>query len=487
MKTLFSKFTKTVIVIDVFLSSLLLLLYIFDIDKFKDLIFSVSFVIFALLYFGLNVVYVKHRLFFESLVEKYCGPKASDILRRESLSSVETEEIEAEWKTESLSREHHKKVPDFPEYEDRLLVGFVEALNNGEYKKILQDIPSLLKKEEETKKIALYRILLEFAFSQANIEEFSMEDRINNLDMLLQLNIKDVNLKIKFYLSYIGCNLFQNNFLEAERATYNAISIAKKEKANSSLLAKLYKIQIPIFMCQRKISEALASGKEAIKYGDKNLKSRVYFDLANIYFYYLHNPHMAAYYSSLSWGLICKGAKYISKLVNLYYVAHFFDDQIELACDFLKNYVENEHNKQPIDNLSYLLYKNGERNKALEYSQICINTLPQKDTIASRNILARLDKDKGNYSAALELFSEILPSFAKAKDDYFFKYFWLEILYNRAICYLKLGNFELAKQDMNIVLNSNFDEIDSTVLEEFFSNGISFLSNKDEKEMTDER
>lgn len=475
MKALFSKFTKTVIAINIFFIIILAFLYFSDSEKFKEVSFSVSFILFTGVWFSLDIIYVCHRSVFESLMEKYCGSQAKNELKISELKNSDTERLEQEWKNSNLVQEKPCKIKNLPDDNIKFVEDFLKVLTDGEYKKLLQDIPSLLKTEKDSKKNTLYRIFLEFAFSQALHNEYSLQERIYNLQAILSGKIKNPTLNIEFYLSYIGCNLFTNNYEEAENASFKAILLAKKEKVGSSFLTKLYKIQIPIFMCQRKISEALAAGKEGIRYGDKKTKSEIYYDLANIYFYYLHNTHLAARYASLSWCDIYKEAKYVSSLVTLYYVSHFFDDQIIAACDFLKNYIERENNQKPIDNLSYLLYRRGSKDEALKYAQLCVTLLPKDKISASQNTLARLAQDKGNYREAVNLFSEILPSFSEAKNDYFFSYFWLEILYNRSICYLKLGNFEAAQKDMDIVLKSNFDEVDSDILEEFYENGITFF------------
>ena len=281
-----------------------------------------------------------------------------------------------------------------------------------------------------------------------------------------------MTILLKFMIMLSQCYLQQNKTVDALDISYKALhKIKENKKCPSQLLAVLYYIQAKIFISQDKIIQAIVTAKEGAKFADEKLECDLYRLISSTYFNYLNDTKQALLFALKCWAKIYPNAKYLSQLVHLCYFSYFFEGRYQEAADFLENYTVTEKTNKYYANLSYLLYKTGQFEKAKEYAEKALEC--EKDrAVAAKNTLAMLAMDTPNYEKAIYLFSEILPSFEEDKENPHGKYFYSEILYNRGKCYAELGNYQKANEDIDTAIKLGFENIDAKLFEEIQYNVI---------------
>ncbi len=344
-------------------------------------------------------------------------------------------------------------------------------LFSEKYEKVVLDAST--KAEEDSIKGSVKefkcKTYVEIAYSSMNLNQYDMPERIKNLQYLIESKYNTfTELQIKFLLSLCQCYLVQDDVEAALDTSYKALCLTRSSKINNNtnLLSIIYHIQTRVFIALDKPMQAIATAKEGIKYANDKMDSLLNYLLSSIYFNYLKDPYKAKIYAIKSWSKIYQGAEYYNSLVYLYYFSSFFAGDYQMAVEFLENHIMTENNNQHYGNLSYLLFKIGRISEAKKIAEqeIDKNTDSQKQ-LAAKNTLAMIMKEEQNYERAIYLFSDILPSFEKDKDNYWGKYFYAEILYNRGVCYTKLKNYAKATDDISKAIELNFDDIDICVYE----------------------
>ena len=314
------------------------------------------------------------------------------------------------------------------------------------------------------------RTFIEFAYSCMNLNQYNITERITNLQYLISSKYNRYEgLHIEFLLSLCQCYLIQEDTVNAIKTSYKALYIAQNSNYKSSpqILTTIYHIQTRVFIAQDKPIQAVAAAEEGIKYADDKMESILNYLLSSVYFNYFKNPYKAKIYASRSWSKIYHGAEHYNSLVYLYYFSSFFAEDYQAAVDFLENNINVEHNSKHYSNLSYLLVKVGRIKEAKEIAETEITKdIDEKIKVSAKNALAMVLMKDGNYEKAIYLFSDILPSFEQDRDNFWGKYFYAEILYNRGTCYMKLNNYFKASEDIDKAIELNFDKIDINLYEE---------------------
>lgn len=342
-------------------------------------------------------------------------------------------------------------------------------LENGKYEKIILDAKNqLLKNNILTKKKYMYRVFMEFAYSKMNIDQYDMNVRVENLKIITDSEMtKNKVMHLKFRLMLSQCYWQQHESVKALDLLYKILSEINKNKKDysSKFFADAYFLQTNIFIAQDKPIQAILTAKESIKFADEKQECDLYYIISNIYFTYLNNTKDALIYAQKSWSQLYQNASFLESLVSLCYYSYFFEKKYKEAAEFLENYTMTEKTKKYYANLSYLLYKTGQFEKAKEFAEKAIDCEKEK-AVSAKNTLAMLAMDANNYEKGIYLFSEILPSFEEDKYSNYGKYFYAEVLYNRGKCYAKLGNYSKAHEDITAALNADFEDIDIHLLEE---------------------
>lgn len=444
-------------VVDIVLVILAILLYQYDTAQFKALVYSPAVLLILLL---LVIVHVYPPLL-NGLVARYCNKRTADAvvpisedinkikadIKKDSVKNVETKSVV----TNILKKESDSDVGDL-----------IADLKEKRFDKVMLRVRDKIKKGGGI----VYNIVLELAYGAQDISNYDIKDRINNLATIIRENAP-MTVKMAFIIQYISCNLYIDEHALVEQATYKAINLARKSEIDPVFLCKLYRIQMDSFTIQNRISEAIASGKKALEYADAKDRCIIYFSLSKIYFYFLNNNKCGLENALSAWNDIYKDAPFMKELVQLCYITLFFDGHVTEACDFLLNFTDNEKDDSYKDNLSYLLYKKGDIKSAQNNANYCVKQNP-KEAIASLNTIAMIEKDAGHYEQALYYFSEAITGLEPNSQVKLMKYFWLEAIYNRAVCYIKLGNFEKAKPDMDFLIKEQYADMDSEILKEYY-------------------
>lgn len=351
---------------------------------------------------------------------------------------------------------------------DERIASLSKDFDNKKYEKVLLDASRMLSTENLPDKIMYKcRALMELAYANMSYSQYSMNDRIENLKVLVSLyQYSGKDLLADFYLALSHCYLFQNEIDISLEMTYELSHKIKQKEVNSSsgVLAFLYYMQTRIFIMQDKIIPAIISAQEGLKYANTRLDSVLNYLIACCYLYYLNDISKAKYFALQSWNTISDDDDHMEILANLCYISMFFDGDKEGALSFLENYQNSEKINVYNGNLSYLLYQNG---KYYEAEKCAKSTLAQQqDFIAAQNTLAMLALRNKNYERAIYLFSEILPSFESDKKSSIGRFFYAEILYNRGCCYFFMGNNEKANDDIQKAINCGFENININIYEE---------------------
>ena len=369
--------------------------------------------------------------------------------------------------------------------------------NDKKYEKVILDATNKLKSDINDEKEYCYRIFMELAYSEMNTSQYIMDDRIENLKIIINhKQTQSKAIQFRFMLMLSQCYLQQHKLTEALSFSYKTLykMNANKEKCSSNLFATLYHLQAKIFISQDKPIQAISIAKMGLKFADEKRECDLCYLISSAYFNYLNKTKDALFYALKSWAKIYPGAQHQSNLVYLCYFSYFFEGQYSEAAEFLENYTITEKKNKYYANLSYLFYKIDNFNQATEYAEKAIEdekkgTVACKDVVAARNTLAMLAMNEKNYEKAIYLFSEILPSFEEDKDSRYGKYFYSEILYNRGKCYAELGNYQKANDDINAAMKLGFENIDARLFEEIQYNVINsriestkLITDKTEKE-----
>lgn len=433
------------------------------------------------LYAGLFIITISYILYPQQVKEifyRICAKKIEDttgvsiIKNDENIKedSKDIKELKKEvQKTRITIAEDSDKIIEINS-KDKKIIQLSKDFSDGKYEKIILDAKRQLisDKQMSAKKEFCYRVFMEFAYSQMSSNQYNKDDRINNLKNIIDSNqSKNKTILFKFMLMLSQCYLQQYNFSEALKISYQILHEIKKDSENysSNFLTNLYSLQARILISQDRPIYAILAAKEGIKFADDKHECDLCYLISNIYFNYLNNTTEALSYALKSWSLIYSGADYQSNLVSLCYFSYFFEKKYKEAAEFLENYTITEKTEAHYANLSYLLYKTKQFEKAKEYAEKAIEKQKEK-AVAAKNTLAMLAMDAKNYEKGIYLLSEILPNFAEDKDNYYGKYFYAEILYNRGKCYTKLGNYLKANDDINEAINAGFDNIEADLLEE---------------------
>lgn len=428
------------------------------------------------IYAGLVIGTVFYFLFpddIRSIFCQICKKKLKDVLGRDLGNNDEDiRKLKEEVKNNSLIFPDNSARNITPKIKDPFLENLSEDFSSGKYEKIVLDASKKVEEDSVKGNIKEFkcRTFMEFAYSCMNLNQYDMVERVENLKFLINSKYnKYEGLGIKFLLSLSQCYLIQGNIEQALNTSYEALYKTQNCKCthDAALLATIYHIQTRIFIAADKPIQAVAAAEEGMKYADDKMDSLLNYLLSSIYFNYFRNPYKAKIYADRSWSKIYKGADYYDSLVYLYYFSSFFAEDYQSATDFLENNINTEHNTQHYGNLSYLLLKVGRKTEAKKIAEEEIekNNDTNKKSSA-KNTLAMILKEEKNYEKAIYLFSDILPSFEKDKDNFWGRYFYAEILYNRGVCYAKLKNYEKANEDISKAIELNFDKVDIRLYEE---------------------
>ncbi len=375
---------------------------------------------------------------------------------------------------------------------DSDLIQLSKDFYDERYEKVILDATNKLVSDKKItiKQEFSYRAFMEFAYSRMNFNQYKIGDRIENLESIINgEQTKNKIIMLKFMIMLSQCYLQQNKTIEALNISYKALhKIQEDRRCPSQLFAVLYYVQAKIFISQDKIIQAIVTAKEGVKFADEKLECDLYHLISISYFNYLNDTKQALSFALKSWAKIYPGAKYLSYIAYICYFSYFFEGRYQEAADFLENYTVTEKTNKYYANLSYLLYKTGQFEKAKEYAEKALKC-ETDGTVAAKNTLAMLAMDEKNYEKAIYLFSEILPNFEEDKDSRYGKYFYSEILYNRGKCYAELGNYQKANDDINTAMKFGFENIDARLFEEIQYNVINsriestkLITDKTEKE-----
>lgn len=448
---------KPVFVIDVVVGITIIVLRLINYSKCIELLYNP--VVFAFLM--LLVILHIYPMLLNALIAKHCNQTVADQVIP---YNTDIEKIKKEIKDANLQKEkNHQEIQLFIKHEEiDDIKNLVNDFKNKKYKKVILRARQHIANTVDIR----YNILLEFAYSCQKTSEYKMQDRIANLAIIIKQD-KPISMKINFILAYIACNLFAENHSIVERAVYKALDLVLKSKLDPKYLTILYKMQMDNFILQNRIAEGIASGNKALEYSDEKESCKIYLELAKIYFYFLGDNKASLDNALLAWEHIYKDAPFTKDLVQLCYITLFIDNQIDTACDFLLNFTANDKDDSYKDNLSYLLYKRGDKKNALNNANYCIQQ-NRKESVASINTLGMIEKDEEHFEKAIYYFSEAIPGLEPNNQLKIMKCFWLEAIYNRAVCYIKLSNFEKAKADMEVVIKENYTGIDAEILKEYY-------------------
>lgn len=432
-------------------------LYFINKERFMELLYNpVILLIFLILVAG----HIFPRLL-NDLLSKYCTRETADcvIPISDDINKIKNDIKNASVKktgTEVVATKFLKK--GSANEIDELLAD----LKAKKYRKVMLRAKNKLKSGSGIN----YNILLEIAYSEQSTSDYDIKERIENLGSIIRKEMP-VQLKMAFILTYISCNLYIDEYDLVEKAIYRAIDITNKAELDPIYLSRLYRLQMDSFILQNRISEAISNGKKALEYADSKDRCGIYFSLSKIYFYFLDDNKLSLENALLAWNDIYKDAPFVKELVQLCYITLFFDAKVNEACDFLLNFTDNETDDGYKDNLSYLLYKKGDVKSAKNNAAYCMSQNPT-EAVASMNTLAMIEKDEKQFEQAIYHFSEVIPSLEGNKQVKLMKYFWLEAIYNRGVCYIKLGNFEKAKTDIELAIKERYADMDADILKEYY-------------------
>lgn len=432
-----------------------------------------------------------------NVICRICEKKIEDVIGVPSALGTRDNKDIKEFK-EEIKKPEIKVVDDSEEIikiksQDSDLIQLSKDFADGKYEKIILDVTNKLKSDKsiDFKKEYFCRVFMEFAFSIMSTNQYVMDDRIENLKSIIDSKqAENKTILMKFMIMLSQCYLQQNKLSEALEVSYKTLYKIKKDKKgySSEILALFYHLQARIFISLDQPIQAIIVAKEGLKFADDENEADLYHLISSTYFNCLNNTKQALLFALKSWAKIYPNAKYLSSLVYICYFSYFFEGQYQEAAEFLENYTVTEKTNKYFANLSYLLYKTGQFEKAKEYAEKALEY--EKDrAVAAKNTLAMLAMDAQNYERAIYLFSEILPNFAEDKDSRYGKYFYSEILYNRGKCYAELGNYTKANDDINTAMKLGFENIDARLFEEIQYNVINnkiedtkLITDKTEKE-----
>lgn len=349
------------------------------------------------------------------------------------------------------------------ENKDTKISSLIKIFQEGNYLKLLQDAKCYF----ETEHKFVYRVFIEFAYS--GLDHSYIDDRISNLKILVNENkVKDKKLQVSFMFNYLKLNIIKKNF-NLDKIIYDIIDFIKENNLPSKYLYDIYFQKMHLCILNNMPNIALSAAHKALIYTSSNSeKFEIYYCMARLYLYFLKDTIKTEEVAELAWGIIDNNitSKNIENLLIIYYFALFFNGKVGLACETITNYLKtNKKQSEYIDkikeHLSYLMYKNNQISEAKTLAKEYISS----NTATSINTLAMIEKDEEKYDSAIAKFTRILPDFEKDKKDKFAKYFWLEILHNRAFCYTQIKEYNKAKKDIDIVLKEGFPDIDFSLLE----------------------
>lgn len=457
------------------------ILALLEVEKYKNILAN-SWYIYALLFIAV-FFYICNPKTVRQIVCQICAKKIEDttgiaVLKNEKIcqdsnkdidnlkKEIQKNKITIDADSNEIIKKHTKSKESIKLKDDFL---------DGKYEKIILDAKNgLLNDNISPKEEFVYRMFMEFAYSEMNLDQYTIDDRVENLKKIIDNEFsKNKAMQSKLMLMLSQCYLLQNKFVKALDISYKVFSQIKKNEDvySSKFIANFYFLQMGIFISQDKPIQAILAAKESIKFADRKQECDLYYIISNIYFTYLNNTKEALEYALKCWAIIYQDAAFQTNLVFLCYYSYFFEKKYKEAAEFLENYTMTEKTKKYYANLSYLLYKTGQFEKAKEFAEKAIDYEKEK-AVSAKNTLAMLAMDANNYEKGIYLFSEILPSFEEDKDSNYGKYFYAEVLYNRGKCYAKLGNYLKAHADITAALNAGFEDIDIHLLEEIEYNVI---------------
>lgn len=445
-----------VFVLDIILVVVGIVLYHLDQMKFIGLLYSPLVLFFCFIVLLLNF----YPIAVNGLLRKYCNKNTADAI---APLHEDITKMQSEIKRGAVVKVEKKDTRKFLKSgESEILKNLYSDYKEKKYKKLILRIRNLQKKKEDVR----YNILLELVFSEQNTEEYDMHERIDNLACIIKTSLPSP-LRMQFILTYIGCNLFEGAYPIVEKAIYKAITMVKKEQLEPSFLYNLYRLQMDCFVLQNRISEAVSCGMKALEYADDKDNCLINYNLSKIYFYFLNDNRLSLDHALSAWNYVYKDFPFVKELVQLCYITLFVDGQINEACDFLSNFVVGEKDDSYKDNLSYLLYKIGEVKRAEDNAKYCVSQ-NRREAVASVNTLAMIEMRRGEFEKAIYNFTEAIEGLKPNSQIENMKRFWLEAVYNRGVCYLKVGNFAKAKDDLDLAINERYTGIDADILQEYY-------------------
>lgn len=458
MGILFSKFTKTVIIIDLFSFSLLLLLCVFDIDKFKDLVFSISFVVFVLFWFILNMAYIKHRSFFESLIGKYCGPQAITALKEDcevskSIEKLQDKIVIPQEKSPEVVQEIKDNALKEQNKELNELFGYIEQ---GKCELAISKAQDKLKTAKTEKSEFICRFILYLAYMASENDQYLTDiiDNIQKLILLIKKHPKDIRLSIDVRYNLMVAYARQGEFEKVKKENH---ALLKEIKENSKFPVEMkyrcYNMQAAVYLRENNIPYAMGYFDKALKYSEDNFD--ILFNMALTYYYTGRDVNKCLeYIDRIDPTQISENdERYHLFVVIQCYCLALKKDYLK-AYEIIDNYLNFNHDTsyELKGDKAYIAYK---LNKFDEAQKLSDEVLSLVSEATSTNVRGMLQLNKGKYEEAYNNFQSIITKFMDGD-----KYFLGEIYYHCSYACLKLNKIDEAIDYFNKVKETNYNDFD---------------------------
>lgn len=463
----FQRYRKLeLLIIGIFLLSITLVLlglHHFCEEKFNEIVFSFASCVGAVGILSFLGIYLVVPHFFRNLMALIGRKKFEDIVGP-VISNNDDKEKPWEQKRDLAIPESTQElqIKEEKNKKNSKLEEIVNAFKQQKYTLVISAKDEILTENCNKKDEGFYRFLLEISYNE--IEEYNLEDRIENLLLLCQ-NFKQ-NFPLSLFVSF-QCNLAQlyTRQNQIEKATDLLVDIftrinTKEYKLSHDGYARINDLQSTILLKQHRPTLALSYLKRAWEYSTE--AAWYEFKIARIYYNKLNNPEKALEYAKNSFSHLKEddGDDLYGALVNMCFFLEAFLGNYQSAYDSIdRSSIQDAH---VMACKAYIATKLGKYDEAFQLARQVIEHDPTEITAFNAKGIIHLHRKE--YTQAERCFSAVLPGFEKDCDMYS-RYYTAEVYYHRGICNIQLNNLQQATADFQKAEELGYTDFEAKYLD----------------------